>query len=81
MDSPPMEMAMMLVLVGVVEGMDRKETVTLYRVKVVEEVNYRVWKEVNTNITRNKLLNKTREYRIDQLMVPPTREVVEPSYL
>ena len=32
---------------------------------------------MNTNIARNKLLNKTREYRIDKLMVPATREVVE----
>ena len=38
MDSHPMEMAMMLVVVGVVKGLDRKETVSLYRVEGVEEV-------------------------------------------
>ena len=38
MDSPPVEMALMLVVVGVVEKMDRKETVTLYGVEEVEEV-------------------------------------------
>ena len=32
---------------------------------------------MNTNIAWNKLLNKTKEYRIDQLMVPATRKVVE----
>ena len=38
MDSPPVEMAMMLVVVGVVVEMDRKETVTMYGVEVTEKV-------------------------------------------
>jgi hypothetical protein len=32
---------------------------------------------VNTNFALKKLQNKTMEYRIDQLIVPATRKVVE----
>ena len=70
-------MAMMLVVVGVVVEMDREETVTMYGVERMEKVRWMVWKEMDIYIARNEELSKAKEYRMDQLMLPATREVVE----
>ena len=72
-----MEMAMMLVVVGVVLEMDREETVTLYGVESAEKAEWRVWKKMDIYIARNEELNKAKEYRMDQLVLHATREVVE----
>ena len=81
MARPTVEMAMMLVVVGVEVGvvveMDREETVTMYGVEGTEKVKWMVWKKMDIYIAMNEELSKAKEHRMDQLMLPATREVVE----
>ena len=77
MARPTVEMVQMLVVVGVVLEMDREETVIMYGVESAEKAEWRVWKKMDIYIARNEELSKAKEYRMDQLMLPVTREVAE----
>ena len=71
------EMAFMLVVgVGVVLEVDREVTVTMYMVETAEKSEWR-GRRMDIYIAMNKELSKAKEYRMDQLVLHATREVVE----
>ena len=74
---PTVGMVMILVVVGVLLEMDREETVTMNGVERMEKVKWMVWKDVDIYDAKNEEVSKTKEYSMDQLMIPATREVVE----